>query len=113
VDMFTDGQLSSHSGAWKAGIESARAGLIMPGTPEQGMKYFQEIAPGVAMDRAEVINLDEQFSTPAGEFDQVLMTREGTALNPLEVEFKRYAPGIGLIQDQNLLLTAYGFVQGE
>lgn len=113
VDMFTDGELSSHSGAWKSGIEGARAGLIMPGKPDLGMKYYQEIAPGVAMDRAEVINLDEQFSTPAGEFDQVLMTREGTALNPLEVEFKRYAPGIGLIQDQNLLLTGYGFIDGE
>ena len=113
VDMYTDGQLSSHSGAWKAGLQEARAGLIMPGTPLVGMKYFQEIAPGVAMDRAEVISLDERFSTPAGEFEQVLLTREGTALNPLEVEFKRYAPGIGLIQDQKLLLTGYGFVQGE
>jgi len=111
VDMFTDGQLSSHSGAWRAGVENARAGLIMPGQPVVGMKYYQEIAPGVAMDRAEVISLEEKISTPAGDFEQVLKTREGTALNPMEKEFKQYAPGIGLVQDQNLLLTSSGYLR--
>ena len=83
---------------------------MMPGKPEMGMKYYQEIAPGVAMDRAEIINLNDQLSTPAGSFSKCLTTREGTALNFREVEFKTYAPGIGLIQDQDLLLTRYGFI---
>lgn len=113
VNMFSGGQLSSHSGAWQAGEQDARAGLIMPGAPVVGMKYFQEIAPGVAMDRAEIISVDEKFSTPAGEFEGVLLTREGTALNPLEKEFKQYTPGIGLIQDQKLVLTGYGFISNE
>ena len=85
----------------------------MPGKPVVGMKYFQEIAPRVAMDRAEVISTDETFSSPAGEFADVLVTKEGTALNLLEKEFKTYAPGIGLIQDQKLLLTEFGFVESE
>jgi hypothetical protein len=113
VDMFSGGVLASHKGAWRAGVDDARAGLIMPGEPLVGMKYYQEIAPGVAMDRAEVISIDETFSTPAGEFTDVLVTKEGTALNLLEKEFKTYAPGIGLIQDQNLLLTEFGFVELE
>lgn len=113
VDMFSGGQLSSHSGAWRAGENNARAGLIMPGEPVVGMKYYQEIAPQVAMDRAEVISLDEVFSAPAGEFPNSLVTQEGTALNILEKEFKIYAPGIGLAQDQNLLLVEYGFVEGD
>ena len=111
VDMYSGGQIYSHSGAWRAGADDARAGLIMPGEPVVGMKYFQEIAPGVAMDRAEVISVDETFSTPAGEFTNVLVTKEGTALNLFEQEFKTYAPGIGLIQDQNLLLVEYGIVE--
>ena len=111
VDMFQGGVLSSHSGAWRSGEEDAKFGLIMPGDPTLGMKYYQEIAPGVAMDRAEVINLDETFSTPAGEFSNVLVTKEGTALNLLEKEFKSYAPGIGLVQDQNLVLGEYGFIE--
>jgi hypothetical protein len=37
------------------------------------------------------------------------MTQEGTALNPDEKEFKTYVPGIGLSQEESLLLTSYGF----
>lgn len=110
VDMYQGGQLASHSGAWLAGENGARAGLMMPGEPRVGMRYYQEIAPGVAMDRAEIVSLDDVLETPAGKFSNCLKNREGTALNPLEQEYKVYAPDIGLIQDANLLLTAYGFV---
>jgi hypothetical protein len=113
VDMYQAGQLASHSGAWRSGEANAKFGLIMPGNPAVGMKYYQEIAPGVAMDRAEIASLGETFSTPAGEFSNSLKTKEGTALNPLEVEYKTYAPGIGLIQDEKLLLTEHGFVNSE
>jgi len=113
VDMYSGGELASHRGAWRAGVDNAKAGLIMPGTAVVGMKYYQEIAPGVAMDRAEVLNLDQEFSTPAGDFSNTLKTQEGTALNLLEREFKPYAPGIGLIQDQRLLLAKYGFIDRE
>ena len=109
VDMYQDGALVSHSGAWLAGKKRARAGLIMPGDPQVGAKYYQEIAPKVAMDRAEVVSLDDTLETPVGSFSRCLKTQEGTALNLLEKEFKTYAPGIGLIQDQHLLLTEYGY----
>jgi hypothetical protein len=113
VDMYSGGELASHSGAWKAGERNAKPGLIMPGNPKLGMKYYQEIAPRVAMDRAEIVSLNETLTTPAGTFSKSLKTREGTALNPAEREFKMYAPRIGLIQDQNLLLTEYGFIKKE
>jgi hypothetical protein len=113
VDMYQGGQLVSHSGAWLAGENGAKAGLIMPGEPQLGMKYYQEIAPGVAMDRAEIVSLDDVLETPAGTFSNCLKTKEGTALNPLEQEFKVYAPEIGLIQDASLLLTEYGFVSSD
>ena len=110
VDMYSNGELTSHSGQWFAGEEDARAGMIMPGKPSVGMRYYQEIAPGVAMDRAEVLSIDTVLKTPAGKFDDCLETAEGTALNLLEREIKIYAPGIGLIQDANLRLTEYGFI---
>ncbi len=113
VDMYSGGELASHSGTWRAGVDNARAGLIMPGTAVVGMKYYQEIAPGVAMDRAQVLSLDEVLRTPAGEFPNSLKTQEGTALNLLEKEFKTYAQGIGLIQDQKLLLIEFGFIDSE
>lgn len=113
VDMYQGGEVANHSGAWRSGEGDAKFGLIMPGNPTVGMKYYQEVAPGVAMDRAEIVNLNENLSTPAGEFPNSLKTVEGTALNLLEREVKIYAPGIGLIQDANLLLTEHGFIEGE
>ena len=110
VDMYQGGRLINHSGAWLAGENGARAGLIMPGQPKVGMKYYQEIAPHVAMDRAEIISVDDVLKTPAGSFSNCMKTKEGTALNLLEQEFKSYAPGIGLVQDANLLVTKYGFM---
>jgi hypothetical protein len=95
--------------SWRADNAGARGGLMMPGAPEVGMKYYQELAPGVAMDRATIASLSESFETPAGTFEKCLRTGEGSGLNPDENEFKTYAPGIGLIQDENLLLTGYGF----
>ena len=111
VNDYKDGHVSGHGGAWRADASDARPGLIMPGTPIVGMKYYQEIAPGIAMDRAEVINLNETLKTPAGTFDKCLKTQEGSSLKPKEKEFKIYAPGIGLIQDEDLLLTKYGFIK--
>ena len=74
------------------------------------MKYYQEIAPGTAMDRAEIISLDEICRVPVGTFSKCLKIKEGTALNIFEKEYKYYAPGIGLIHDADLVLTKHGFV---
>jgi hypothetical protein len=109
VDDYKDGEVVSHGGAWLAGENGAKAGLVMPGHPMVGMRYYQEIAVGVALDRAEIVSLDETLETPAGSFSNCLKTQEGTALNPSEKEFKTYAPGIGLAQEESLLLTEYGF----
>ena len=63
----------------------------------------------MAMDRAQVISVDNTVETPAGTFENVLKTREST---PLEngYEFKYYASGIGLIQEVDLKLKDYGLV---
>jgi hypothetical protein len=112
VDFFKDGKVSGHAGAWLAFEGNNRPGLIMPGTPRVGMKYYQEIAPRVAMDRAEVLRLTETFKTPAGEFKNCLVTRESSQIDPA-IEQKTYAPGIGLIQDQALKLVSYGYVSPQ
>lgn len=108
VDIYENGKVVDHEGAWEAGVKDAKLGLIMSGKPEVGMKYYQEIAPGVAEDRAEVVGLDNVLDTPAGKFDKVLETEETNALKPDEKESKFYAPGIGLIQEETLRLVKYG-----
>ena len=113
VDFYKDGEIADHSGTWNASEKDCKAGLQMAGNPVVGMKYYQEQAPSKAMDRAEIISLTDSLETPAGKLYNCLTTKEGTALNFLEVEFKTYAPGIGLIQDESLLLTKYGFIKKD
>jgi hypothetical protein len=110
VDIYSGGIIVNHEGAWIAEGKN-KAGIIIPGQCLIGSRYYQEIAPNVAMDRAEIISLNETFKTPAGEFTNCLKTKEGTALNPKEKEFKLYARGIGLIKDESLVLVSYGFMK--
>lgn len=112
VDMYKNGRLRGHEGAWAANGTS-KAGVMMPGLPLLGARYYQEIAPKVAMDRAEIVGIDESLHTPAGEFTGCLKTEETTPLEPGVREYKVYAPGIGLVKDGSLLLTQYGFVKGS
>jgi len=108
VDIYEDGEVVSHDGAWLAGENGNRAGLLMPGGPLNGSRYFQEIAPGVALDRAEHLTNMAVVDTPAGTFEGCLLVRETTPLEPDAESFKAYARGIGLIQDDVLKLVSYG-----
>lgn len=106
VDMYdAAGKIKNHEGSWTAGVGGATFGLMMPGEPLLKARYYQEIAPKVAMDRAEVISLTETLQTPAGLFKDVLKTEETTPLEKLSHEAKYYARGIGLIQDGSLKLV--------
>jgi len=95
-------------GAWLHGEKGARFGLLLPGSPLIGARYYQEVAPGAALDRAEIISVSETFETPAGTFEKVLKTLETTPLEPKEQAFKYYAPGVGKIYDAGLKLVKYG-----
>lgn len=107
VDIYENGEKVSQEGAWLAGQNDSKAGMIMPGKVEVGLKYYQEIAPGVAEDRARIVSVNGSMVTPAGTFDQVLKTEETNPLKPEEKEFKFYAPGIGLIQEEAIKLVNY------
>jgi len=111
VDMYKNGKLDNHDGAWRHGTNNARFGLFMPGMPKIGMRYYQEYAPKVAMDRSEVVSLDERSQTPAGVFDKCVKMKETTPLERFAREFKVFAPGIGLVQDGDLKLVSHKYVQ--
>jgi hypothetical protein len=99
VDVYKNGKVAGHEGAWLAGSGGARFGLMMPGRIKLGRKFYQEYAPGVAMDRAEVVGTGESVTTPAGTFRDCVRMKETSPLEKLAVEYKVYAPGIGLVKD--------------
>ena len=109
VDIYKDGQIAAHEGGWRAGVDGARFGLAMPGTIRVGSRAYQEHAPGTAMDRFEITATEQSIDTPAGRLEHCLQIGETTPLEPGGAEFKLYAPGIGLVQDEDLLLVSYGY----
>ena len=111
VDMYKGGKVVSHEGAWHAGENGARFGLMMPGLPLLKARFYQEVAPGIAMDRAEIISLSEALKTPAGDFETVMRVEETSPLEPRSREYKYYAWGVGLLQDGSLKLVQYGKTQ--
>jgi len=108
VDIYKNGKVVDHEGAWRSGIKGARFGLMMPASPEVGAKYYQEVAPKVAMDCAEIVKLDDAVVTPAGKFSKVLKIEETTPLEPGAREYKYFAEGVGLVQDGALKLVKHG-----
>ena len=55
--------------------------------------------------------MGEATQTPSGDFSDNLITRETSELEPDVVELIYYAAGIGLIQEEDLKLEHYGFVE--
>jgi hypothetical protein len=100
VDMYEDGEIVSHEGAWRTGEGDNLAGVFMPAEPAVDMTFEQERAPGVAEDRSTVIAVGETVTVPAGTFAGCMRTED---VNPLDdaTEFKLYCPGIGVVREEN------------
>ncbi|NJO13215.1 MAG: hypothetical protein HC872_06850 [Gammaproteobacteria bacterium] len=100
VDIYEDGEIVSHDGAWLAGRDGAKPGIIMPGGAFLlGSRYFQEIAPDVALDRAEHVADGLEVEVPAGDFDDCVLIEETTPLEPQARGTKTYCPQVGLVLD--------------
>lgn len=92
-----DGEVVSTAGSWEAGVDGAQPGIIMWANPQVGDVYRQEYYVGIAEDMAEVISLAGLADVTLGSFDDLLVTREWTLLEPDVVEHKYYAANIGLV----------------
>jgi hypothetical protein len=105
VDIYEDGRVVSHEGAWRADDPGNAPGIFMPADPQVGMTYQQEVAPGVAEDTATIVRRGD-YTVPAGTFGDTITVRD---FNPLDGSrsTKVYARGVGLIADDALSLTRY------
>jgi len=104
VDNYKDGRIVDHDSAWRAGEKGARFGLMIPGRPQAGDRFYQELAPAVAMDRVEIVSTDETVTTPAGTFEHCVHLKETTPLEG-DVSHKWHAPGVGLVKDDDFELA--------
>jgi len=52
----------------------------------------------------------DHFDTPLGLFTGCVIVEDSNFLEPPRVEYKVYAPGIGMISDETLVITYKGYV---
>lgn len=104
AEFYEEGKLTGTTRLWEAGVQGAMPGIIMPGTFMLGARYFQNRAPGIAVDQAENIAMAVTLTTPAGVFTNCVQIRESDGLRPEnEPAIKSYAPGVGLVDDEGIL----------
>jgi len=99
---YENGQVVSTEGSWEAGVDGAKAGIIMFAHPEVGEPYRQEFYAGHAEDQGRFLALNTRVATQAGVFSQVRMTEDTTPLDPSIAEIKFYAPGVGVVLEFDL-----------
>ena len=97
-----DGQVTSHAGAWEAGVDGAEPGILMLGAPQVGDTYRQEYYAGQAEDAARVRELGATLDLGGTVYQEVLVTEDFTALEPGVLEHKFYAPEVGLIEERSI-----------
>jgi len=100
VDIYEDGKVVSHDGAWLAGTNGVKFGLIMPGKPSVGDRFYLEEAPG-AVERVEIVALDATLETPLRSFADLVRCQENDVLDG-GVSHKWYASGIGMVGDDEM-----------
>jgi len=92
----------NRAGSWEAGVDGARAGIIMWARPQVGAIYYQEYYKGQAEDVDEVLSLNETVTVPYGTFQGCLKIEDTTPQEPGQREHKYYCPGIGQVLEENL-----------
>ena len=99
---YENGQVVSREGSWEAGVDGAKAGIVMFDKPRVGEPYRQEYYAGHAEDQATFLTLDTRAATKAGVFKHLRMTEDTTPLDPAIAELKFYARGIGVVLEFDL-----------
>jgi hypothetical protein len=95
---FDNGKVNTE-GSWAYGVDGAQAGVVVPADPEQGQKYREEYWAGHAEDAAEVLNTTSQVQVPLGRYQDALLTRNYSSLEPTVEEMKLYAKGVGPVME--------------
>jgi hypothetical protein len=98
-EEYEDGKVVE-APAWLAGLEGAKAGLVMRTAPKPGTAdWSQGLGPKVEYaDRAKVRKVGEQTCVPVGCYEDVLVIEEWDAADPTARQLKYYASGVGNVR---------------
>jgi hypothetical protein len=93
------GNTVSTEGSFQAGVNGARAGVLISGHPKVGQVARQEFLKGQAEDHFKVLDLNAGVSVPFVSSNNALRTREWTPLEPGVIDNKYYVRGIGTVRE--------------
>lgn len=95
---FVKGKWVRSDGSWEAGVNGAKAGIVMKANPRVGDVYRQEYYAGHAEDMAKVLSRNKSVAVTYGSFEHALETSEWTPLERGVVEHKYYVKGVGNVR---------------
>lgn len=98
---FEDGYIADVDGSWIAGVDGAKPGIVAPAVSLPGTTYRQEWLINDAEDAATVLDDDATVVIGLGLFEHCVVTVDFTPVEPEALEHKSYAPGIGLILEED------------
>jgi hypothetical protein len=100
-EEYEDGKFSAAPDVWLAGLAEAEPGNSMMGNPQLGTpEYLQGWAPEIEfLDCAKVDLMQQRTCVPTGCYEDVMMTRERSPLEPESgYQLKYYAPEVGNVR---------------
>jgi len=108
VEFFENGVLANRDGSWRAGVDGAKPGIIMPGIPAAGQSYFQENAGQIAQDRGRVTAVDGKMTLGGVDYEDIVTIQDSNPLDACAVEEEKlYAPGVGEVGDSVKRLVSF------
>jgi hypothetical protein len=107
---YEGGKVVSTEGSWEHGVDGAQAGIIVAAEPKQGLVYREEYYAGEAEDAAEVLGVEGKVQVPFGFFQDAMITRNYSGIEPRVEELKFYAKGVGPVLE---LLVSGGSGRAE
>ncbi|RMG95044.1 MAG: hypothetical protein D6708_03605, partial [Candidatus Dadabacteria bacterium] len=94
---------TSDEGSWESGVDGAEPGYLMLASPAAGTSYYQEYHEGEAEDMAYVVATGVTVELDDGTtYTGCVQTLDWNPLEPDVLEYKWYAPGVGVVKEEAL-----------
>jgi hypothetical protein len=95
TESYEGGQFVNAEDGWLAGVNGAKAGILMQAHPRTGTpSYYQAQVPGVESPTARVVKTGQSVCVPIKCYKRVLVIEEGGS------EYKYYAFNVGHIRTE-------------
>ncbi len=94
-ELDANGQVVNTDGSWRAGVDNAPPAIFMEASPTVGHAFAHDYTKN---DFA-VLSLTDKVTVPYGSFNDALVTKEWSPLEPDVETHKYYVRGVGAVRD--------------